>query len=69
MAFAAGIIALLAGIRFAVEGRRLDLFLCTGFLVSCLSNAAFVIAPLVAGTPPTVPRPGPVSSGGCSPGP
>ena len=31
MAFAAAIIALLAGIRFAVEGRRLDLFLCTGF--------------------------------------
>ena len=51
MAFAAGIIALLAGIRFAVEGRRLDLFLCTGFLVSCLSNAAFSIAPLVSGHP------------------
>jgi hypothetical protein len=52
MAFAAGIIALLAGIRFAVEGRRLDLFLCTGFLISCVSSASFSIAPLVGGHPP-----------------
>ena len=51
MAFAAGIIALLAGIRFSVEGRRLDLFLCTGFLVSCVSSASFSIAPLVGGHP------------------
>jgi signal transduction histidine kinase len=51
MAFAAGIIALLAGIRFAVEGRRLDLFLCTGFLIACLSNVAFAIAPVLGGQP------------------
>jgi signal transduction histidine kinase len=51
MAFAAGIIALLAGIRFAVEGRRLDLFLCTGFLDSCVSSASFSNAPLVGGHP------------------
>ena len=52
MAFAAAIIALLAGIRFAVEGRRLDLFLCTGFLISAATSAIFVIAPLVAGHAP-----------------
>jgi signal transduction histidine kinase len=56
MAFASAIIALLAGIRFAVEGRRLDLFLCTGFLVSAAASAAFVIAPAVAGHPPHRPE-------------
>jgi len=51
MAFAGLIIAVLAGIRFAVEGRRLDLFLCTGFLVASLSSAAFSIAPVLDGDP------------------
>jgi signal transduction histidine kinase len=51
MAFAGGIIALLAGIRFAVEGRRLDLLLSTGFFVASLSIAAFAIAPGVDGSP------------------
>jgi signal transduction histidine kinase len=51
MAFAGLIIAVLAGIRFAVEGRRLDLLLCTGFLVSSLSIAAFAIAPMLGGGP------------------
>jgi signal transduction histidine kinase len=51
MAFAGGIIALLAGIRYAVEGRRLDLFLCTGFLVGSLSIAAFSVAPALNGHP------------------
>ena len=51
MAFAGGIIALLAGIRFAVEGRRLDLFLCTGFLIASLSIVAFAIAPVLDGKP------------------
>ena len=51
MAFAGGIIALLAGIRFAVEGRRVDLFLCTGFLIASVSGAAFAVAPLVGGQP------------------
>jgi len=51
MAFAGGIIALLAGIRFAVEGRRLDLFLCTGFLVASVSIVAFAIAPVLDGQP------------------
>src|SRR5437588_3276359 len=51
MAFAGGIIALLAGIRYAVEGRRLDLLLSTGFLVGSLSIAAFSIVPALNGHP------------------
>src|SRR6266498_195394 len=51
MAFAGGIIALLAGIRYAVEGRRLDLFLCTGFLVGSLSITGFSILPMLTGHP------------------
>ena len=51
MAFAGGIIALLAGIRYAVEGRRLDLLLSTGFLVGSLSIAAFSIVPALDGHP------------------
>jgi signal transduction histidine kinase len=51
MAFAGGIIALLAGIRFAVEGRRLDLLLCTGFLIASLSIAGFAVAPHLNGGP------------------
>jgi signal transduction histidine kinase len=43
------IVAVLAGVRFAVEGRRLDLLLCTGFLVASLSTLAFSIAPVVGG--------------------
>jgi signal transduction histidine kinase len=51
MAFAGAIIAVLAGIRFAVEGRRLDLFLCTGFVVGSASIAAFAIVPVLGGEP------------------
>jgi signal transduction histidine kinase len=50
-AFAAGIIAVLAGVRYSVEGRRLDLLLCTGFLVACVSTAAFSIIPALSGHP------------------
>jgi signal transduction histidine kinase len=50
-AFAAGIIAVLAGVRYAVEGRRLDLLLSTGFLVACVSTAAFSIVPALNGHP------------------
>jgi signal transduction histidine kinase len=50
-AFAAGIIALLAGIRYSVEGRRLDLVLATGFLVASASTAAFTILPALNGHP------------------
>ncbi len=51
MAFAGGIIAVLAGVRYAVEGRRLDLLLCTGFLIGSISTAAFAIAPVLDGHP------------------
>jgi signal transduction histidine kinase len=50
-AFAAGIIALLAGIRYSVEGRRLDLLLSTGFLVASASTMAFSIVPSLNGHP------------------
>jgi signal transduction histidine kinase len=50
-AFAAGIIAVLAGVRYAVEGRRLDLLLCTGFLVASASTTAFSIVPALNGHP------------------
>jgi signal transduction histidine kinase len=49
MGFAGGIIALLAGIRYAVEGRRIELFLCTGFLVASLSTFVFSIGPVLNG--------------------
>jgi signal transduction histidine kinase len=51
MAFAGGIIAVLAGVRYAVEGRRLDLLLCTGFLIGSISIAAFAIGPVLNGHP------------------
>ena len=51
VAFAGGIIAVLAGIRYAVEGRRLDLLLSTGFVVSCASIFAFSIVPSLNGHP------------------
>jgi signal transduction histidine kinase len=50
-AVAAGLIALLAGVRYAVEGRRLDLLLSTGFLVASASTAAFSIVPALNGHP------------------
>jgi signal transduction histidine kinase len=50
-AFAAGIIAVLAGVRYSVEGRRLDLLLCTGFLVASVSTTAFSILPALNGHP------------------
>jgi signal transduction histidine kinase len=46
---AGGLIALLAGVRFAVEGRRRDLLLSTGFFVAALSTLAFSVAPVVGG--------------------
>src|SRR5881392_800944 len=50
-AFAAGIIAVLAGVRYSVEGRRLDLLLCTGFLIASVSTTAFSIIPALNGHP------------------
>jgi signal transduction histidine kinase len=46
---AAGIVAVLAGIRFSVEGRRLDFLLCGGFFVAALATFAFGIAPSFGG--------------------
>src|SRR5438093_6941396 len=41
---AAAIVAVLAGIRFSVEGRRLDFMLCGGFFLAAVSTFAFGIA-------------------------
>jgi signal transduction histidine kinase len=46
---AAGIVAVLAGVRFSVEGRNLDFLLCGGFFVAALSTFAFGIAPSFGG--------------------
>jgi len=46
---AAAIVAVLAGIRFSVEGRRLDFFLCGGFFLAAASTMAFAIAPVFDG--------------------
>ena len=45
---AAAIVAVLAGIRFTVEGRRLDFLLCGGFFVAAASTMAFSVAPVSA---------------------
>ncbi|MEK6274081.1 MAG: histidine kinase [Actinomycetota bacterium] len=46
---AAAIVAVLAGIRFSVEGRRLDFMLCGGFFLAAASTLAFAIAPVFDG--------------------
>ena len=46
---AAGIVAVLAGVRFSVEGRRLDFLLCGGFFVAAFSTFTFGIAPAFGG--------------------
>ena len=46
---AAGMVAVLAGVRFSVEGRKLDFLLCSGFFVAALSTFAFGIAPSFGG--------------------
>ena len=56
MAFAGGIIAVLAGVRYAVEGRRVDLLLCTGFFVGAVSTTAFMIVPAIDGHPVHTPE-------------
>ena len=47
-ALAAGLVALLAGVRFATEQRRFDLLLCLGFFVASVSTVAFAVAPVLA---------------------
>jgi signal transduction histidine kinase len=46
---ATGLVAVLAGTRFAAEGRRFDLLLAAGFAVSSLSWLAFTVGPGVGG--------------------
>ena len=47
-ALACGLVALLAGVRFAAERRRFDLLLCLGFFVASASTIAFELAPSIA---------------------
>jgi signal transduction histidine kinase len=44
------IVAVLAGIRFSVEGRRLDLMLAWGFFVMSTSTFAFGVVPVLGGS-------------------
>jgi signal transduction histidine kinase len=48
---AGGLVAVLSGTRFGVEGRRFDLFLCCGFFVTTISWLAFTIVPAIAQRP------------------
>src|SRR5919201_4718867 len=48
---AAGIVAVLAGLRFSVEARRFDLLLCAGFAAAGASVLAFSILPVLGGQP------------------
>ncbi|MDQ3778361.1 MAG: hypothetical protein M3310_05785, partial [Actinomycetota bacterium] len=51
MMLAATIVAVLAGIRFSVEGRRLDLVLCAGFFASAVTGLLFGVGPVLGGAP------------------
>jgi signal transduction histidine kinase len=48
---AAAAVAVLAGTRFAVDGRRVDLLLCAGFAVAAVGGLAFEVAPRLGGEP------------------
>lgn len=48
---AATIVAILAGVRFSVEGRLLDLLLAAGFFVAGVGTLAFSVAPVLGGDP------------------
>jgi signal transduction histidine kinase len=51
VALAAALVAVLAGVRFSVEGRRLDWLLCAGFSVAAGSTFCFGIAPVLGNEP------------------
>lgn len=51
IALAGGIVAILAGVRFGVEGRRLDLFLCAGFTAAAGGTLVFAVVPMLGGAP------------------
>ena len=59
---AATIVAILAGVRFSVEGRMLDLLLAAGFCVAGIGTLAFSVAPVLGGRIRARPRPGPRSA-------
>ena len=42
-------VAVLAGLRFSVEGRRVDLLLACGFFVGAASTLCFSISPVLGG--------------------
>jgi signal transduction histidine kinase len=48
---AATIVAVLAGTRFSVEGRRLDLLLCAGFATAAATALFFAVCPVLGGEP------------------
>src|SRR5436190_645309 len=52
VALAAVLVAVLAGIRFSVDGRRLDLLLCAGFSLAAGSTFCFAVAPVLGGHAP-----------------
>src|SRR6266576_2443627 len=45
------LVAVLAGVRFSVEGRRLDWLLCAGFSLAADSTFFFGIAPMLGNAP------------------
>ncbi|MEO5576040.1 MAG: histidine kinase [Gaiellaceae bacterium] len=47
---AASIVAILAGVRFSVEGRMLDLLLAAGFFVAGAGTLAFSVLPVLGGS-------------------
>jgi signal transduction histidine kinase len=49
LALAGLLVALLAAVRFSVEGRHVDLLLASGFFVTSLSAVVFAIGPAAAG--------------------
>jgi signal transduction histidine kinase len=51
MMLAGALVTILAGARFSVEGRRLDLLLAAGFFTAAASNLAFGIVPVLNGGP------------------
>ena len=53
---AATIVALLAGVRFSVEGRVLDLLLASGFFVAGAGTLAFSVVPVLGGDPQGAPE-------------
>jgi signal transduction histidine kinase len=56
MTLAATIVAVLAGIRFSVEGRLLDALLCAGFSAAGATLLCFGVAPVLGGDPVATPE-------------